>query len=137
MDIQESVKMLIRGYRYTYKLNTAHDISDNGNQKHMHTFIVEVLISSESYDKFVTYIDMVRDIDDYFKRYENKFINDFEPFQQVKPTLENMANVFYKDLGKIVDDNNLKVIKLTISETPLNKYTVSDRLVFGDARYMI
>ena len=80
---------------------------------------------------------MVRDIDDYFKRYENKFINDFEPFQKVKPTLENMANVFYRDLGKIVDDNNLKVIKLTISETPLNKYTVSDRLVFGDARYMI
>lgn len=137
MDLLGSVKMLIKGYKYTYKLNTAHDISDECNQKHMHTFIIEVLISLESYDKFVMYLDMVNNIDAYFKRYERKFINDFEPFQKVKPTLENMANVFYKDISEIVNDNSLKVFKLTISETPLNKYTISDRIIFGDARYII
>ena len=100
--------MLIRGYKYTYKLNTAHDISDAGNQKHMHTFIIEVLISSESDDKFVTYFDMVTDIDSYFERYKCKLINDFEPFHNRKPTLENMADVFYKDISEKINNDILR-----------------------------
>ena len=120
MDIQESVKMLIRGYRYTYKLNTAHDISDEGNQEHMHTFVIEVLISAESDD-----------------RYNGKLVNNFKPFYTRKPTLENMAYVFYRDIAERINDKNFKVFKLTISETPLNKYTISDRMVVGDARFLV
>lgn len=129
--------MLIRGYRYTYKLNTAHDISDEGNQEHMHTFVIEVLISAESDDKFVTYFDMVKSIDSYLDSYKGKLVNNFKPFYTRKPTLENMAYVFYRDIAERINDKNFKVFKLTISETPLNKYTISDRMVVGDARFLV
>lgn len=128
--------MLIKGYRYSYKLNTSHDMSADGNGRHLHTFQIHVFIEAKSDDGFVTYFDMTRKIDNYLGKYKGGFMNEFPPFDVKKPTIENMAEVFYQEIGQIINDENFKLFKLELGETPLNRYIVSDQIVVGDARYM-
>jgi 6-pyruvoyltetrahydropterin/6-carboxytetrahydropterin synthase len=52
-------------------------------------------------------------------------MNNFEPFDTVIPTLENMSEKFILDIRDIVEAGDAKLIKMESSETPTRSYIIS------------
>ena len=52
-------------------------------------------------------------------------INEFEPFDRLNPTLENMAEYFIRDIRDIVLDLGGILVKMESSETPTRSYILS------------
>jgi 6-pyruvoyltetrahydropterin/6-carboxytetrahydropterin synthase len=50
-------------------------------------------------------------------RLDHYYLNDLEPFQQINPTAENIAQYFYQELAKKINSKTVKVSCLTLWET--------------------
>lgn len=115
-----------RTYRFKFYLNANHFIIINGveGETHPHTweFTFDIMIMSDDFVQFNSY---ERAIDEYFSKYQNCVMNDFEPFDTVIPTLENMSEVFVLDIKDIVEAQNGKLLKMESSETPTRSYIIS------------
>lgn len=48
---------------------------------------------------------------------DHYYLNDLKPFQEVNPTAENIAQYFYQELAKKINNDNIKVSCLTLWET--------------------
>ena len=118
--------MLNRTYRFKFYLNANHYIIIDGveGETHPHTweFTIDIVIDSEEFVQFNVY---ERAIDKYFEKYQNKVMNDFEPFDKIIPTLENMSEIFIMDIRDIVEENNGRLLKVESSETPTRSYILS------------
>lgn len=45
-------------------------------------------------------------------------LNELTPFKEINPTSENIARFLYKELGKKLNSDVVKVSKIKVSETP-------------------
>lgn len=117
---------LNRTYRFKFYLNGNHYIIINGveGETHPHTweFTIDIMIKDDSFVEFNQY---ERSISHYFDKYQNGIMNDFEPFDTVIPTLENMSEKFILDIKDIVEEGNGKLVKMESSETPTRSYIIS------------
>ena len=117
---------LNRTYRFKFYLNANHYIIINGVQgeTHPHTweFTIDIMIKNDDFVEFNTY---ERSINQYFAKYQNGVMNDFEPFDTLIPTLENMSEKFILDIRDIVETGDAKLIKMESSETPTRSYIIS------------
>lgn len=117
---------LIRTYRFKFYLNANHFIIINGveGETHPHTweFTFDIQIKSEAFVEFNTY---EKSINDYFAKYQNCIMNDFEPFDTVIPTLENMSEKFVMDIRDLVERDGAKLMRMESSETPTRSYIIS------------
>ena len=52
-------------------------------------------------------------------------MNDFEPFDTVIPTLENMSEKFVMDIRDLVERDGAKLMRMESSETPTRSYIIS------------
>lgn len=117
---------LNRTYRFKFYLNANHYIIINGveGETHPHTweFIIDIMIKNDEFVEFNTY---EKSISEYFAKYQNGIMNNFEPFDTVIPTLENMSEKFILDIRDIVEAGDAKLIKMESSETPTRSYIIS------------
>ena len=71
----------LREYKFKLYLNANHFVIFNGEkgESHPHTweFVIEVLVDK---DKFIKFLDFEKAIDEYLEPYQDKLINDIEPF---------------------------------------------------------
>lgn len=111
--------MLFCGYKYSYKLNAWHDIIANGEYKHSHCFSISLYIEVKNTDNFVPYYVIEEKIENYFKRFENCFLNVQREFYDILPIYENVGAVFFKELSKVINDGHYILQKLEINENPL------------------
>jgi len=51
------------------------------------------------------------------KELDHTFLNDLAPFKSVNPSSENIARHIYQSLGRILNDGNVKVSKVTAWES--------------------
>ena len=117
---------LYREYKFKFYLNANHFIIINGKegQRHPHTweFMVEIKMDNE---KFVQFDAYEKAIDEYFDKFQNRVINEIEPFDHITPTLENMSDYFIHDIRKIVKELDGELVKMESSETPTRSYVIS------------
>lgn len=108
---------LNRTYRFKFYLNANHYIIINGveGETHPHTweFTIDIMIKNDEFVEFNTY---EKSISEYFAKYQNGIMNNFEPFDTVIPTLENMSEKFILDIRDIVEAGDAKLIKMESSE---------------------
>lgn len=118
--------LLYREYKFKFYLNANHFIIIDGKegQRHPHTweFMIEIRMDNERFVQFDAY---EKAIDKYFDRYQNRVINEIEPFDRIIPTLENMSDYFIHDIRKIVKDLDGELVKMESSETPTRSYVIS------------
>lgn len=118
--------ILFREYKFKFYLNANHFIIIDGKegQTHPHTweFMVEIRMDNE---KFVQFDAYEKALDKYFEKYQNRVINDVEPFDHIIPTLENMSDYFIHDIRKIVKSLDGELIRMESSETPTRSYIIS------------
>ena len=118
----------LREYKFKLYLNANHFVIFNGKkgESHPHTweFGIEVLVDK---DKFIKFLDFEKAIDDFLEPYQDKLINDIEPFDVIIPTLENMLDYFAPKFYEKVKDIGGLLVKIEASESPSRTYVYSFR----------
>ena len=112
-------------YRFKFYLNANHYIYIDGikGQNHPHTWEI-ILEVAQQINGFVQFHEMEREIESYLVKYQDKQINEIEPFNAVNPTLENICIELKKAFAKIISKMGWKLLKIEISETPTRSYII-------------
>lgn len=87
---------------------------------HGHNWQVEVSVEAASLDKSGIAIDF-RDIKQHtktiIKKLDHQYLNDISPFDKRNPTAEHIAQYFYQTLTQFINNDTVRVHKVTIWET--------------------
>ena len=68
------------------------------------------------------------------EKYQNKVLNDEEPFDSIMPTLENVTDYFSSEFYRIIHDIGGMMTRLEASETPTRSYIVNMAEQEGNAQ---
>lgn len=113
-------------YKFKFYLNASHSIIINGRQGevHPHTweFVLEILVPRDEFLEFRIYEEAV---ERFFNQFQNRTINEVEPFDAVVPTLENMLDYFGGKLRSIIQKRGGALMQIEGSETPTRSYVIS------------
>ncbi len=117
---------LYREYRLKLYLNMNHYIIINGKQgeTHPHTWEFSFTIETKS-DEFVQFSIFEKVIDEFMAKYQDRVINEVEPFNVMNPTVENVAEYFANETRKLVREKGGQLTCLEASETPTRAYILS------------
>jgi 6-pyruvoyltetrahydropterin/6-carboxytetrahydropterin synthase len=91
---------------------------------HPHTweFCLNIRVGRSSFTAFHTFENAVNR---YLSKYQNRTLNEVEPFNEIIPTLEYMTDFFAKDLHDIIDALGCHLIRVAGSESPTRTYILS------------
>lgn len=112
-------------YKFKFYLNASHAIYINGNlgQSHPHTW--EIMIDTiKLNDRFIQFHEVERRIEQLLHNYQDKYINEIEPFNSLNPTLENICEFFKNSIRKLLKEVGWELIKIETSETPARSYII-------------
>lgn len=113
-------------YQFNFYLNASHAIYINGKLGEAHPHTWEIIIKTiKSQKEFVMFNEVEKRIDEFLGGYQNKYINDFEPFDATNPTLENITSYFLEKLEAILEPLGWIVFYIEVSETPTRSYIIS------------
>ena len=113
--------------RYTLKIlldfAAAHSLRDYQGEcqrLHGHNWKVEVEICARELDKAGMGIDFkeIKTVSrEVVNRLDHQYLNEIPPFDVLNPTAENIAAYLYQEIGKIINDQRVKVSAVTLWET--------------------
>lgn len=87
---------------------------------HGHNWKVEVYVTGKKLEKNGLLIDfrMIKDATKrVLDRLDHKFLNELEPFASLNPSSENIACHIFKSLSRELDDDTVKITKVTAWES--------------------
>lgn len=111
-------------YEYTFNLNAMHSMRADGSGKHAHTFHIVLFIETRDNDEFVPYFTVEAKIEEYLGKYNGVFLNEAPEFDCIIPICEDIGNVFFKALSKIINDGHFILQRLEIDENPRSRYII-------------
>ena len=88
---------------------------------HGHNWIVEAYVRCKELDEIgigVDFRDIKQGIKDVLEGLDHFNLNELPAFSDINPTSENIAKYLYKELGKKLNSDIIKVSKIRVSETP-------------------
>jgi len=96
---------------------------------HGHNWQVEVMVCSQVLNKSGIAIDF-REIKKQtklvVKRLDHQYLNEIKPFDVLNPTAENIAKYFFEEIDILINNQDVKVKKVTIWETLRSAVTYSE-----------
>lgn len=117
---------LYREYKIKFYLNARHYIIINGRQGEVHPHTWEFALNIRfGRSSFVEFNVFEKGISTYLAPYQNKVLNEVEPFNAILPTLENMVDYFANEFYDIIHDIGGILTKIEASETPTRSYVVN------------
>ena len=96
---------------------------------HGHNWQVEVMVCSQVLNESGIAIDfreIKRQTKLVVKRLDHQYLNEIEPFDVLNPTAENIAKYLFDEIAVLINKQNVKVIEVTIWETPRSAVTYSE-----------
>lgn len=113
-------------YKFNFYLNASHAIYIEGKLGEAHPHTWELVVNAiKSQNEFVMFNEVESAIEKFLDRYQNNFINEFEPFDTLNPILENITRYFMEELQKLLDPLGWIIFSLEVSETPTRSYIIS------------
>ena len=88
---------------------------------HGHNWIIEVFVNCKELDEIgigIDFRDIKQSVKDVLQGLDHFNLNDLPAFKDVNPTSENIAKFLYKEVGKKLNSDVVKVSKVKVSETP-------------------
>jgi len=118
--------MRYQQYKLKYYLNCRHAIYIEGKLGNIHPHTWEIVIHfARVRDKFVPFADLEKKIDELMTPYQEKTLNEVNPFDMINPTLENCANYFREIITDLLNKDGWVLLMMEISETPSRSYVMS------------
>ena len=113
-------------YKFNFYLNASHAIYIDGKLGASHPHTWEIIIRTiKSQKEFVMFNEVENKIEQFLGKYQNRYINDFEPFDAMNPTLENITSYFLEQLEDLLEQLGWIVFYIEVSETPTRSYVIS------------
>lgn len=117
---------IYREYRLKFYLNMRHYIiiNDAKGETHPHTweFALDIKFSRNSFVEFNIFED---GISKFLEQFQNKILNEVEPFDSMMPTLENVTDYFAEEFFNIIYKTGGMLTCVEASETPTRSYIVN------------
>ncbi len=88
---------------------------------HGHNFMITAVLQVRELDTIGISVDFKRlkkVLDEVIEPLDHADLNNHVWFKEVNPTSENLARLIYQDLGSRLNDGNVKVARIKISESP-------------------
>ena len=88
---------------------------------HGHNWIVEAYVTCQELDQIgigIDFRDIKQAVKDVLEGLDHFNLNELPAFEDVNPTSENIAKFLYKELGKKLNSDIVKVSKIKVCETP-------------------
>jgi 6-pyruvoyltetrahydropterin/6-carboxytetrahydropterin synthase len=93
---------------------------------HGHNWKVEVEVCGNKLDNIVIIIDF-KEIRNTTKsvvdQLDHRFLNDLDPFKEINPTAENIAQYIYTELSDVMNDKQIEVKSIKLWETEKSAVT--------------
>ena len=113
-------------YKFKFYLNMNHFIMNQGKQEEVHPHTWELLISVISDKSEMTpFMAIEKRIEGIMDRYQDKLLNDCDPFQKIIPTVENAARYFFRLIQDEIMKDGWILLMLELSETPTRAYIIN------------
>ncbi len=113
-------------YKFNFYLNASHAIYIDGKLGASHPHTWEIIIRTiKSQKEFVMFNEVENKIEQFLGTYQNQYINEFEPFDAMNPTLENITSYFLEQLEELLEPLGWIVFYIEVSETPTRSYVIS------------
>lgn len=96
------------------------DFGGKCEELHGHNWKIEVYVTGNKLGEDGLLIDfalMKKETEKALSELDHKFLNELEPFKTVNPSSENIARHIYESLGKKLDNENVRVSKVTAWES--------------------
>ena len=88
---------------------------------HGHNWQVAIVMQVKELDNVGIGVDfkvLKRELDRILDEFDHSNLSELECFKTMNPTSENIAHLIYKKLAESMNDGNVKVAKVKISESP-------------------
>ncbi len=113
-------------YKFNFYLNASHAIYIDGNLGTAHPHTWEIMIRTiKSQKEFVMFTEVEKTIEEFLSKFQNHYMNDFEPFDAMNPTLENITSYFLEQMELLLEPLGWIVFYIEVSETPTRSYVIS------------
>ena len=118
---------MIYQYKCKFYLNASHYIVINQSKgmPHSHCFEIIIDVAVKDEEQFMRFNDLESKAEDLLKKYQNKLINEIEPFDTINPTLENICGFFGRLFFEELKKYGWLLLTSEISETPTRSYVMS------------
>ena len=115
-----------REYKLKFYLNAKHYIIIGSEQGeiHPHTWEIQLHFGLPK-SLFIEFTTIEKKIDSYFQKYQNRILNEVEPFDSIIPTLENMTDYFTEKCAEIIESVGGFLYSVETAETPTRSYCVT------------
>lgn len=117
--------MLTKKYKFKFYLNARHilQFSDSKSKEHPHTWEIVITIYRNE-NIFFKFSDIEKDVQFFLSIYEGQLLNEIPPFNIIEPTLENIGEVIFEQIKRILKAKGWILEKLEISENPARTYVI-------------
>ena len=116
-------------YQYVCKfyLNASHFIYIDGKkgEPHSHCFEFVLDVATKEKESFVSFTEIEKSVENLLAPYQEKLLNDVKPFDEINPTLENIANYFKELFVKEIAFKKWVLVTIELSETPTRSYLIN------------
>lgn len=125
-NTQSRIENKFHYYKIKTFLNAEHYVSLNGKKgiQHPHMFEISVYVRFPG-DTFIGFKDLENAFAEIIKPYQNKCLNDIEPFTSIMPTTENITEIFAEQISDMVKSIGGEVLQVATSETPSRTYVTT------------
>ncbi len=115
-----------RQYKFKFYLNARHAIFIHGKQGEVHPHTWEITLNViKGRDEFIQFDSLEQKIEGFIENYQDRFLNEVEPFDKINPTLENCCHYFKEKLSEILAAEGWLFLMMEMSETPSRSYVIS------------
>ena len=87
---------------------------------HGHNWQVTVYLQASELDEIGIALDfkiLKKELNEVIDRFDHAYLNDLPEFAQCNPTSENLARIIYQELSKRLNDERIKVTRISVEES--------------------
>ena len=91
---------------------------------HGHNWNATVILQAKELDSIGIALDfkiLKKELNEVIGRFDHAYLNELEEFKDCNPTSENLARIIYCELGKRLNDDRIKVTRVSVEESPGSK----------------
>ncbi len=118
--------MKYKQYKYKFYLNMNHAIVIDGSMGEIHPHTWEITMDLTSIKDGITLFSKIeKRINELLDEYQDRFLNEIEPFTYVNPTLENVCDFLSIKVRDELLRSGWILLMMEMSETPSRAYVVN------------
>ncbi|MGL4450042.1 MAG: 6-carboxytetrahydropterin synthase [Sarcina sp.] len=113
-------------YKFKFYVNAKHSITINSKKSniHPHTWEIVTYLGVKK-NEIINFSEFENNLKNYFAAFEGQYLNYLKSFENIEPTMEHMAIIFFNEITELIASKDFTLETIEISENPTRTYIVS------------